>query len=235
MIEAEKERKSATAALDNVERQVKSQQKLFHNAEDQLAASKEQIVALKKKLEEVEKAKDQAKKAKEEVEKAWEQAEQEGYDIGVAETEEALKAEVSGVCRTYCAQVWDEALNQVGVEASSVLRNAESVYYPQAIHAPSSSSSKIDTPLEVANLEKNNPNKVPLPPGSPPKVAEQPGANEERVKVTKEVAPDTIMPPAAPRILPKTRRPPGRRLFLQAFQFLPRVTLKEQTNDLQRL
>lgn len=28
MIEAEKERKSATAALDNVERQVKSQQKL---------------------------------------------------------------------------------------------------------------------------------------------------------------------------------------------------------------
>lgn len=41
LIEAKKERKSATAALDNVERQAGSQQKLLHNAEDQLAASKE--------------------------------------------------------------------------------------------------------------------------------------------------------------------------------------------------
>ena len=45
-------------------------------------------------MEEVEKAKDQAKKAKEE-------AEQQGYDIRVAKTEEALRAEVSRVCRTY--------------------------------------------------------------------------------------------------------------------------------------
>ena len=46
------------------------------------------IISLKKKLEEVEKAKDQA--------------EQDGYDVGVAETEEALRAKVMGVCRTYC-------------------------------------------------------------------------------------------------------------------------------------
>ena len=43
---------------------------------------------LKKKLEDAEKAKDQTK--------------QDGYDVGVAETEEAFKAEVSGVCRAYC-------------------------------------------------------------------------------------------------------------------------------------
>ena len=62
-----------------------------------MAASKEQINTLKKKLEEIEKTRDQA--------------EQDGYDIGVVETEEALRAEVAGVCRHYCSQVWDEALN----------------------------------------------------------------------------------------------------------------------------
>ena len=52
---------------------------------------------MKKKLKEVKKAKDQAEKAREEAEKAWEEAEQQGYDIGVAETVEALRAEVLGV------------------------------------------------------------------------------------------------------------------------------------------
>ena len=55
--------------------------------------------------------------------------------MGVVETEEALKAEVMGVCRTYCLQVWNEALDQAGVEASSALRRAENVYYPPAIRA----------------------------------------------------------------------------------------------------
>ena len=46
-----------------------------------------------------------AEKAKEEAKKAREEAQQEGYDIGVIKTEEALKAEVPGVCRIYSAQV----------------------------------------------------------------------------------------------------------------------------------
>ena len=66
----------------------------------------------------------------EEAKKARDQAEQEGFEIGVAETEKALRAEVLGVCRKYCLQVWNEALNQAGVEASSMLRRAENVYYP---------------------------------------------------------------------------------------------------------
>lgn len=68
----------------------------LHQTADQLAASKEQIVALKKKLE---------------AEKARDQAEQDGYDEGVAETEEVLRVEVSKVCRNYCLQVWNETLN----------------------------------------------------------------------------------------------------------------------------
>jgi len=64
---------------------------LLCQAEDQLAASKGQIIILKNKLEEAEKVKDQA--------------EQDGYDVGVAETREALKVEVSWICRNYCLQV----------------------------------------------------------------------------------------------------------------------------------
>ena len=65
------------------------------------------------------------------MERAPEQAKQDGYDIGVAETEVALRAEVSGVCRNYCSQVWIEALNQAEVEASSILRRAKNIYYPR--------------------------------------------------------------------------------------------------------
>ena len=74
---------------------------------------------LNKKLEDAEKAKDQA--------------EQNGYDVGVIETEKALKAEVSGVCKAYCLQVWNEAFNLAGVEASSSLKIVENVYYPPTI------------------------------------------------------------------------------------------------------
>ena len=131
---------------------------MLRNAEDQLAASKTQIAVLKKKLEEVEKAKALAEKANEEVEKAKEEAEQYRYDVGVAETEDALRAEVPSVCRTYCILVWDEALNQAVVEASSVPRKAESVYYPPVIHPSSSSDSKVD-PMssEVGEIQGSPP------------------------------------------------------------------------------
>ena len=107
----------------------------------------------------------------------------------MAETEEALRAEVSRVCRNYCLQVWNEALNQVGVE---------SVYYSLAIRASSSSSSKADTPLEVGDLEKNSPNKVPSSSGNPPKVVEQPGENGKEIEMTKGVAPNATKPLVAP-------------------------------------
>ena len=69
------------------------------------------MAALKKQLEEAQKLKDQAdkskaeaEKAKIETEKARDEAEQKGYDLGVAETEETLKAEVPTVCRNYYTQ-----------------------------------------------------------------------------------------------------------------------------------
>ena len=41
LIEEKRERKSTAAAMDNVERQAEGQRVLLHNAEDQLAASKD--------------------------------------------------------------------------------------------------------------------------------------------------------------------------------------------------
>ena len=95
--------------------------------------TKEQIVDLKKKLAEAEgaknvaewakdkalRAKEEAEFARTEVECSKEKAEEEAYDLGVAETQAALKAQVPGVCRLYCSQVWNEALKQAEVDTSS--------------------------------------------------------------------------------------------------------------------
>lgn len=89
---------------------------------------------------EAEWAKDKAQQAlaeadfgREEALATKEEAEAATYAEGVVEIEAAYKAQVPGVCRRYCSQVWAEALKQAGVEASSDLWKAESVYYPHAI------------------------------------------------------------------------------------------------------
>ena len=69
-------------------------------------------------------------------ERERDEAEQHGYNVGVAETEDALRAEVPAVCRAYCTQTWEEALNQAGVEASSELRRLEIIIFPLALQIP---------------------------------------------------------------------------------------------------
>ena len=78
----------------------------------------------------------------------------------MAETEETLKAEVLGVCRNYYSQVWNEAFNQVGVEASSTLRKVENIYYPPTIQESVPSSLRTDTLPEVSEAGKDNIAKV---------------------------------------------------------------------------
>ena len=80
-----------------------------------------------------EKLKAEAEKAKIEAEKARDEAEQHDYDVGVAETEDTLRAQLPAVWCTYCAQTWEEALNRARVEAFSELRRPENVYFPPAI------------------------------------------------------------------------------------------------------
>ena len=101
------------------------------------------MAALKQQLEEANRLKDLAEKArlqaeedKTKTEKERDEAEQHSYDVGIAETEDALRAEVPAICRAYCAQTWEEALNQAGVEASSELRRPESIIFPLALQIP---------------------------------------------------------------------------------------------------
>ena len=139
----EQAQKSTDATLEGVEKQAESQKKLAREANDQLVDSKEQLAALKKQLEEAQRLRDQAEKAKVKVEKAKAQAEKErdeaeqhGYDVGVVETENALRAEVPVVCRAYCTQTWEEAFNRVGIDASSELRKLENIIFPLALQIP---------------------------------------------------------------------------------------------------
>ena len=79
-----------------------------------------------------------------------EKVEEEVYDLGVAETQATLKAQVPRVCRLYCSQVWNEALKQARVEASSDLWKMEHVNYPPTIRESAPSSSEVrDAPEEV--------------------------------------------------------------------------------------
>ena len=143
LIAEEQAWKSANTALKGAERQAEGQRKLAREANDQLAASKEQLAALKKQPEEAQRFRDQAEKARVEVEEAKakaekerDEAEQHGYDVGVAETEDALRAEVPAVCLAYYTQTWEEALNRAGIDASSELRRLENIIFPPALQIP---------------------------------------------------------------------------------------------------
>ena len=116
--------------------------------------------------------------------------------MGVAETKEALRAEVLKVCRVYFLQVWNEALDQVGVEASSALRRVESVYYLLAIRAQ---GSKVDTASKEADEGKESPTKALTTANIPPKEAKQSEVVEKVADLAKEVADNANLPPTAPK------------------------------------
>ena len=114
----EQARRSVDSALEGAQRQAEDQRKCLRETTDQLNASKEEMAILKAQLEEAQRLKDQAEKAKAEAEKAKAKAEKErdaveqhGYDVGITEIKDALRAEVPTVCRAYYAQTWIEALN----------------------------------------------------------------------------------------------------------------------------
>ena len=115
----------------------------------------------------------------------------------MAETEETLQAEASGDCKTYYLQVWNEALNQVGVDASSTLRRAENVYYPPAIWALGRSSSKVETALKDLAFSKDAFASALQPPTSPTKEVKQVSAAEKEKEATQEVALESTKLPSS--------------------------------------
>ena len=163
--EAIQERDSASAGLNGAQKQAEEHTKRLLEAEDQLQIAKDQISDLKKKLilaenakgvaeyarNEAVSAKQEAEFARNEAEAAKNKAEEEGYETGVAETQASLKAQIPEVCRLYCSQVWGEALKRAGVDASSDLWKAESIFYPPAIRETASSSSEAMHDQQEAN------------------------------------------------------------------------------------
>ena len=145
-----------------------------------MVTAKKQIAALRQQLEEAnrlkalaEKAKAQAEEDKLKAEKERDEAEQHGYDVGVAETEDAFRAKVPAVCRAYCAQTWEEALNQAGVEASSGLRKPESIIFPLALQIPKQAESAPLAPPMTSEA----------PPQHPPSAAQpEQGVAQETLK-----------------------------------------------------
>ncbi|KAK9997902.1 hypothetical protein SO802_017505 [Lithocarpus litseifolius] len=107
--------------------------------------------------------------------------------------------------KSYCLLVWNEALNQARVEAFYAFRRVESVYYLLAIHASSSTGSKVDTTSKEVDISKDSLAKALLSPDSPSKEAEQPGVVEKETVTTKGVAINATMPLAAPQDLPKEK------------------------------
>ena len=159
--------KSADLALEGAERQAESQRKLAREANDQLAAGKEQLATLRKQLEEAQKLRVQAEKAKAEVEEAKakadrekDEAEQHGYNVGMAETKDALRAEVPVIYRAYCAQTWEEALNQAGIDAFSKLRRPENTAFPPTIQVPNQKEATLPVIPLTKDAQLQNP---PLP------------------------------------------------------------------------
>ena len=95
-------------------------------------------------------AKTKAEFAKMKAETSKDKAEEEAYDAGVANTQAILKAQISGVCRLYYSQVWNEALKRARVEALSDLWKAKKVHYPPAIcETTSTNSEAVSAPQEA--------------------------------------------------------------------------------------
>ena len=164
-LKAEKqERKSADSTLKSAEAQAKSQRKLANKVKGQLVTAKEQMATLKQQLEEANRLKDLAEKAKLQAEedkvkaeKERDEAEQHGYDVGVVETKDALRAEVPTVCRAYYAQTWEKALNQAGVKASSGLRRPESIIFPSALQISKQTETAPLAPQPISEAPSQHP------------------------------------------------------------------------------
>ena len=82
------------------------------------------VLDLKAKLQKVEEALKVAQEAATVTETS-------AYEHGVLETEVKLTAEVTVVCRKYCAETYNQALDQAGILLNSDLRRVDQVYYPE--------------------------------------------------------------------------------------------------------
>ena len=121
---AENGRKSAEAGLKNAEAQAEDQRKELYTTQLNLATDKAVVLDLKSKLQKAE----EALKVTQEAAIA---AETSAYERGVLETEARLTVEVTAVCKEYCTETYNQALDWVGILVDFDLRRVDQVYYPE--------------------------------------------------------------------------------------------------------
>ena len=103
--------------------------------------------------------------------------------------------------------MWNEALNQVGVDDSSTLRRAENFFYPLAIGASGPSSSKAESAPKDPNLSKDAFASA-LPPSTLPLKEVGHVSAVEKENTAKEVVPEPTKLPPSLRNLPRRRESP---------------------------
>ena len=145
---AENGRKSAEARLKSAEAQAEDQHKELYTTQLNLATKKAVVLNLQSKLQ-----RDEVLKVAQEATIA---AETSAYERGVLEMETRLTAEVTAICREYCAEMYNQALDREGIPANSNLRRTNQVYYPEDLRENTT------TPPPPATLPLPPPNE-PLP------------------------------------------------------------------------
>ena len=202
--------------------------------------AKEQISDLKKRLilaenakgvaeyarDEAVRAKQEAEFVRNEVEAAREKADDEGYNTGVAETQASLKAQIPGVCRLYCSQVWEEALKRAGVDASSDLWKAESIVYPPAIRKATSASSVAMSDRHEAEVTQSEAAQISVPPGNSLKGGELHDVIEAPESMDPEVPKEDAEPTVSAQI-PDAEEPA---IFAQPLQAIPLAEVPKSTD-----
>ena len=123
---------------------------------------------------------------------AFEATETASYERGVQETETWLAEEVVGVCRDY----WAEVLNRVGVLATSELRSAKNIFFPEDIYevpaTPPTPAVLLPLPPEqIPTIQAPSPDAEVLPRAGKSKEDVKKGPQPEDKDKDKEVQPLT--------------------------------------------
>ena len=144
--------------MKSAEAQVEDQHKELYMTQLNLATEKAVVLDLQPKLKGAEEALKMAQEA-------TIAAETSAYERGVLETETRLTVEVTAVCREYCAETYNQALDRVGIPPNSDLRKTDQMYYPEDL------KENPTPPPPPADL--------PLPPPNEPLPAQKPSQDTE--------------------------------------------------------
>ena len=168
----------------------------------------------------------EAEFARNEAEVAKDKAEDEGYNTGVVKTQASLKAQIPGVCRLYCFQVWEEVLKRVGVDASFDLWKVESIFYPSAIREAASTSSEAVSDQHEGGVTQSEAAKVSVPPGELLKGEELHEVIEAPERMNPEVPKEDTEPMISTQI-PDAEEPA---IPAQPLQAIPLAMVPKSTN-----